>query len=305
MTRFVRLPLVAAALIVALTVALSAADLLQTLTGTGIGGVYQDGDRFGFAVANQIRANFNTLNSTIYVGTGSPEGVVTATVSKMYLQSDGVDGTSFWVKATGSGNTGWKALPTATSTTTLTGKTYDTEGTGNVFTVPQKVVLPGAICQNATAISAWSTPTSNPATFICVTGSNTQKGALSFTDDGTTVLSAQTSTWLPADFTGTIDARIRWYTSATTGNVIWSLATICVADAETSDPAFNTASTMTDAAKGTTLQDNDAAITGLTATGCAAGEVMYLKLSRDPSGSDTLSATANVRFLELTIRRAI
>lgn len=193
----------------------------------------------------------------------------------------------------------------AQSTIVLLNNIFNAESTGNILTAPFKLVLTPAICQNATPVLLWSTPTSNAAAAACNTGTNIQKGVLDFADDGTTVLSAQAATWLPSDFTGSVDARIRWFTSATTGNVIWSLASVCVADAETSDPAFNTASTVTDAAKGTTLQDNDAAITGLTMTGCAAGEALYLKLSRDPSGSDTLAATASVRFLELTIRRAM
>lgn len=193
----------------------------------------------------------------------------------------------------------------ATAQTLVLHGLYNVENSGDTLTVTEKALLVPAVCQNATPVLLWSTPTSNAAAAACDTGTNTQKGVLAFADDGTTVLSAQAQRWLPADWTGTVDARIRWYTSATSGNVIWSLASICVADAETSDPAFNTASTVTDAAKGTTLQDNDAAITGLTVTGCAAGEMLYLKLSRDPSGSDTLSATATVRALEVTLRRAM
>lgn len=241
---------------------------------------------------------------TIRTGSGSPESAVTGVVCDQYYRTDGGAGSTFYTKESGSSTTGWVAAATSASTSTFTGKTLDVEASGNVLTTLDRVWLPGARCQNVTASSDWSTPTSNAAGIICNTGSNTQKGYLEFPDDGATVKSAQTAYWLPADFTGAIDVRIRWFTAATSGNVIWSLQTICVADAETSDPAFNTASTVTDAAKGTTLQDNDAAITSLTATGCAAGEMLYLRLSRDPSGSDTLSATANVRGIELTIRRA-
>lgn len=181
---------------------------------------------------------------------------------------------------------------------------YDAESTGNVLTIPEKRWLPSAICQNATAVSAWSTPTSNPAVFACNTGSNTQKGTADFADSAD--LSMQTALWLPADWSGAIDVRLRWFTSATTNAVVWQVSTICIADAETSDPAYNTASTVTDTAKGTTLQDNDASITGLTTTGCAAGELMYLKVRRDSAhASDTLAATASLRGIELTFRRAI
>jgi len=43
-----------------------------------------------------------------YCGAGSPEGVVTAAVGSMYTnRAQGVAGTTFWVKETGTGNTGW------------------------------------------------------------------------------------------------------------------------------------------------------------------------------------------------------
>jgi len=191
------------------------------------------------------------------------------------------------------------------ATQALTNKTLDAEATGNVLTTVEKVWLPAAICQNVTAISGWSLPTAGAAAISCDTGTNTQKGTLDYTDDGATVIGAQTTVMLPGDFTGTVDARIRWFSAATTGNVVWQLATVCVADAETSDPAFSAASTVTDATKGTTLQDNDATITGVTITTCAASELMYLRLFRDPANaSDTLGATASVRGLQLTFRRA-
>jgi hypothetical protein len=63
---------------------------------------------------------------------------------------------------------------------------------------------------------------------------------------------------------------------------------------------------VTDSSKGTTLQLNVARITNLTVTGCAAPELMQLKVSRDPTdGSDTLAATANLIGIELTYRRAM
>ncbi len=190
------------------------------------------------------------------------------------------------------------------TTDTLTNKTLDCEGTGNVCTIPKRIYFPAAGCNNATAGSVWDLPTSNPAVAACVTGTNTQKGVLNFADGSN--LSAQLTYALPTTWSGAIDARIKWYTSATSGSAVWQLSTICVADAETDDPAFNTASTVTDAAKGTTLQTNDAAITGVTATGCAAGELMHLKIQRDSGhASDNLAATASLIGVELTIREAL
>lgn len=41
-------------------------------------------------------------------GTGSPEGVVTAAVGARYVDTAATTGAILWVKASGSGNTGWK-----------------------------------------------------------------------------------------------------------------------------------------------------------------------------------------------------
>ncbi len=196
-------------------------------------------------------------------------------------------------------------VTTDAGSSTLTNKTLDAEGTGNVLTIPWRIWYGAALCQNATASSDWSLPATDPAVATCDSGTNTQKATLDFAD-GVLVLSAQRTIALPADFTGAIDVRIKWYTSAIAGDVVWQVATTCVADAETGDPAFNTASTVTDTAKGTTLQYNDAAIAGVTATGCAAGEMLYLKVVRDPAhASDTLAATARLVGLEITLRRGL
>lgn len=192
----------------------------------------------------------------------------------------------------------------ASDTVTFTNKTMDVEGAGNVFTIPRRIWLPAAGCNNATAGGVWDLPTSNPAVPACKTGTNTQMGVMDFADGSN--LSAQVTYVLPTTWTGAVDARIKWLTSATSGSVVWQLSTICVADAETDDPAFNTASTVTDAAKGTTLQTNDATITGVTTTGCAAGELMHLKIQRDAAhASDNLAATARLIGVELTIREAL
>lgn len=194
-------------------------------------------------------------------------------------------------------------------TQTLTGKTIDTEGTGNVVTVPDWAWLPGGGCQNTTAIGFWDLPTSTPAVAACVTGSNTQKGVLDFADTSGG-FSAQNELMLPANFTGTVDADIYWFTTATSGNAKWSLSTVCtpVGATATDDPSYNTASTVTTAAPGTANRLQTSTITTLTITGCSAStkQFLHLKLFRDGNdGSDTLGATARFLGLGLTIRRAL
>lgn len=41
-------------------------------------------------------------------GTGSPEGAVSASPGASYQQTDGAEGATFWIKETGTGNTGWR-----------------------------------------------------------------------------------------------------------------------------------------------------------------------------------------------------
>lgn len=307
----------------------------QTITrGIGIGGTSGTDDHsftldLSELTANQTMFNGGQASQTITFSlSGATDPVLTLSngafnVSTGTLQQAGVN----VVTETGSqtltnktltapvistiSNTGTVTLPTATdtlvgkaTTDTLTNKTLDAEGTGNVLTIPRRLWFPAAGCNNATAGPIWDLPTSNAAVAACVTGTNTQKGVLEFADSAN--LSAQTTYLLPSTFTGAIDAKIKWVTTATSGDVVWQLGTVCVADAETDDPAFNTASSVTDTAKGTTLQTNDATITGVTATGCAAGELLHLKIFRDSAhASDTLAATARLIGVELVIREAM
>ncbi len=164
-----------------------------------------------------------------------------------------------------------------------------------------KAWLPGAGCNNATAASFWDLPTSTPAVAACVTGSNTQKGVLDYAD-ASGGFSAQNGVLLPSDWSGTLNAKILWTTSATSGNVKWSLSTICTATnaSETDDPSFNTASTVTTAAPGTANRIQTSSISSVTVTGCAAGELLHLKLFRDGNdGSDTIGATARLIGVEI------
>ena len=253
-------------------------------------------------ISGIVKGNGTTLLAAV-AGTDYTSPTSTETMTNKTLTSPVISSIS---------NSGTITIPTGTdtlvgkaTTDTLTNKTLNAEGTGNTLTVPVKIWLPMAGCNNATAALAWDSPTTNPAVAACVTGTNTQKGVADFAD-GANALSLQTSIRLPSDWTGALDADFLWFGATTTGNVVWQLATICVADAETDDPAFNTASTVTDAAKGTANQLNNASITSVTTTGCAAGELMHLKVIRDPANaSDTYADTARLIGITLTMRRAM
>ena len=75
---------------------------------------------FGNGAMNSISNQISLGNSSVTQlvlgagpiwakGTGSPEGVVTATVGSFYSRTDGGANTSWYVKESGSGNTGWIA----------------------------------------------------------------------------------------------------------------------------------------------------------------------------------------------------
>jgi hypothetical protein len=194
---------------------------------------------------------------------------------------------------------------TTDNTKTLTNKTFDTEATGNVLGTVSYVFLDAAGCQGTTAFSNFDLPTSGAAAAACNTGTNTQQGLLDFATDAGT-LTAQRKFQLPADWnsSGAIEAMAKWKTSATANDVVWQVAIACVADAQTDDPSFTDTAFAADTAKGTANQQNDTAWTTITATGgCAAGEMAYLRLKRDPAhASDTLAAGTTARLIALSLR---
>lgn len=52
-----------------------------------------------------IPGDTNTIRD--FTGYGSPEGVITAGIGSTYRQIDGGALTAFWVKESGTGNSGW------------------------------------------------------------------------------------------------------------------------------------------------------------------------------------------------------
>lgn len=194
-----------------------------------------------------------------------------------------------------------------TSPQTLTNKTIDVEGTGNVITTTSQLSMAAAGGSVAAPILLADTVASLAPTPVCVAGSTNAaliQCTANFPDsDGD--FSLQWPIFLPDDFTGTFDATFLWKAAATSGDVVWQLATVCRADGEINDAAYNTASTVTDTAKGTTLQLNTAAITGVTVTGCAASEKMTVYAMRNRThASDTITGVVSLDHLRLKLRRA-
>ncbi len=67
----------------------------------------------GSEVPTQIMAEWMELASRILErlqvasGSGSPEGVLTATIDKFYRDTAGAPGSNLYIKTTDGGNTGW------------------------------------------------------------------------------------------------------------------------------------------------------------------------------------------------------
>ena len=189
-----------------------------------------------------------------------------------------------WDPALAAGAGGWKRL-------------------GRIITTPVSFVA--AVCQGTASSLGFSTPVTNPAVSVCVTGTNTQYGVAQFAD-GANTLSVQGHFPLPDDFVGAIDIKGKWRTTGTTGSVVWQVQTICTADAQGGDVAFNAATAVADVAKATTNNFNDFSAAAITITGCAAGEELFFRFLRDPAhASDTLAATADLISLTFITRRAI
>jgi hypothetical protein len=156
-------------------------------------------------------------------------------------------------------------------------------------------------CDNTTAGPIWDLPTSNAAIATCVTGSNTQKAVLNFTNGQ----SAQMTTLLPTDLTGDADLRLAWSSAQTSATGTWTLQAVCTAvdGTETDDPAFTTFwAPAQDTSPGTANR-----ITATTGTdvsypaSCAAGKLLHLKLSWTAGTATSFNAVT----LEITYRRTL
>jgi hypothetical protein len=171
----------------------------------------------------------------------------------------------------------------------------------SVIDFPDKKYIPAANCNNATAGAGWSLPTASAPTVACHTGTNVQDGYLQFAD----AQSAQFSLMIPDDWdsAASLDAKVFFTDSSTSGTVIWQAATSCtsIAGASADDNAFNTAQSFGTITLGATASAGwVASLTGMTKTGCSAGNFLHVKISRT---TDTAAGAANISGAQLTLRR--
>ncbi len=89
----------------------SSAFFAATKFSSTLGSISGNYITFNYSSRPSIRFNYqgNTYSVGIYTGSGSPEGSIAALTGSLYLRSDGGAGTSFYIKESGSGTTGWVA----------------------------------------------------------------------------------------------------------------------------------------------------------------------------------------------------
>lgn len=172
----------------------------------------------------------------------------------------------------------------------------------NSITMYQKICggdLVGVDPATGTALHAWNkSPTATAPTATAATGTNLNKGLARHPDsDGT--YGVQLRCRLPPGVTfGQVDGILTWI-SAGTGNYRPQVETKCYGDDEADDASFNSAQAFTVAA-GTATRPQIDTLSNITFTGCAAGEILTIQLTRSRTeASDTGSSTFDVESFEL------
>lgn len=154
--------------------------------------------------------------------------------------------------------------------------------------------LPAAGCNGTTAFSSFDLPASAAPAPTCY-GTSYTFGTLDFDNAAN-----ETATFRFAIPTGlnSLDADLLWSAASASQAAKWTIQTVCIASgSDVLNPTFNTAQTI--ASSSTTANTlTDAAQTGITITGCSAGNEMILKVGRDVS--DTSTATLSLRGVKLT-----
>lgn len=285
-----------------------------TCVGTGAN-PYNDGyatiKEEGSSLTQRSALNFIGSNVTCVDNAGQTECTITAGTSfsdsaglRAILSDENGTGAALFDSAT-SPNFLTDVTVGGTSVCLEDGTNCQVASTTGTTLVP----LRPATCQNTIPLIHWDLETANSPAPACATGSSTQKAYADF--DQTTDECMQVTLPLPDDWTGDIDMYYAWLTTATSGSVAWCTQLICVANTETDDPSFPAQASgncVSDTAHGTTNQMNFVTDTAITATGCAAGEELHVRLCRDPNETggqtDTVAADARLADVMMKFRRS-
>lgn len=206
------------------------------------------------------------------------------------------DGSGNFSGGTFTGNVTGNASGTAAN---ITGVAAVANGGTGLSTAPAHTLwLPAAGCNNATAAGAYDLPTSNAPSPNCK-GTSYRYGVLDYDDSAN-----ETATFnfkIPAGWTGSVDADLRWAVNGTSQAAKWTIATVCVATgADILNPTFNAAQTISTTSGGTANFLTSSTQSAVTMTGCSAGNDLIVKVGRDTTDTSTL--TLSLIGVELTLR---
>ena len=307
------------------SVTATGADTMRFATASSLGREY-DNFQITTVFTNQpandgvefVSDNAGDTTQTVQI-CGTTNG---ADTSKLLCETVTLNGTT----QVSTAKTDWGAILTAKKSAATTGTVTIREASGNAtittmgpsvlraahqnvamvnrgFTSTSYLQLDFAGCVGATAGLLWDDDATGATapTAACNDTGTLQRPSADFS--GSAVNAVVRTITLPPDWTGNIDLTIRYVSVAAspTGNVEWDIQTACRAAGETWDGSFNAAQTITDAVAAQNVL-NDATQSTVTVTGCAAGEDMQLKVSRDGT-NDTNNDLAKALWARLTLRR--
>jgi hypothetical protein len=241
---------------------------------TGTGGATGPTGATGSNGANGATGATGPTGATGTNGTNGATGATGPT------GATGTAGTNGATGATGpTGPTGATGTPGSNGAVGPTGPTGPTGSTGSTGPTNYVKNFPMAGCYNSTAGPIWDLPTGNPATPMCVSGSNVQKGVLNFTNGS----SAQVSFLLPPTLTGTADLKLVWSSAQTSATGTWALTAACTpaTGAAADDPPYvpfwaPAQDTSSGTARGLKVTSQTSVAYP---SGCSAGTYMHLRLA--------------------------
>jgi hypothetical protein len=259
--------------------------------------IYMDGAQFDFAPSGlsvpALKATTLTVGAGTAVSGGSGTGTQMATTTAAAKTSGDCakwDGNGNVVDAGAACGTGSGGGGGAVSFSSVT--------------APHTTIYPVATANNGNALygPGWSGFSSNAPSFgVLGDGSNSNvQGYAGFANGAGVQQSLTMQTWVPANFSPTVNVSFKFFTAATTGNVTWGVQAACVADGtNAASPTFGTAATVTTTAPtsaNTVITSSAAAVVVPT---CAAGSEVVYQVFR--STTDTAAATANLLAVGLQV----
>lgn len=250
-----------------------------------------------------------TSNAAMLYGGGTLTLGTAGSVAGIVALKNATSGTVNLTPVTGALGTVTASLPARTGTVALeTGSTFTT---GTII-LPFHFVWTAAVCQNATASGGYSTPTTLGAAATCVSttaaSGDPAYASATFVTGGNNT-EAHGHFPLFSDWTGAIDLTLKWNSlSNASGDVVWQVQFGCTATGEVPTSISFNANTFTATANqtGTTAAFNISTKTGLTTTGCAAGEQAFFIVHRDTdTAGDTLDQDVQLLQIDFTYRRTV